>query len=89
MNANFEDRGSSIRERAAALRARRRGFGGEAALERRIAVLEAAVEENRELNQRLVDLIDVVTEVLVPTVDRDDERLRAALANLGKKLDQS
>ncbi len=32
-------------------------------------------------------MVDVVTEVLVPAADRDDERLREALANLGKKLD--
>jgi Domain of unknown function (DUF6752) len=53
----------------------------------RVAALEAAVEENRQLNQRLADVVDVVTEVLVPAADRDDERLREALANLGKTLD--
>jgi hypothetical protein len=53
----------------------------------RVAALEAAVAENRRLNQRLADVVDVVTEVLVPAADRDDERLREALANLGKSLD--
>jgi hypothetical protein len=53
----------------------------------RVAALEAAVQENRKLNQRLADVVDVVTEVLVPAADRDDERLRKALANLGKTLD--
>jgi hypothetical protein len=53
----------------------------------RVAALEAAVEENRQLNQRLADVVDVVTEVLVPAADRDDARLREALANLGKSLD--
>jgi hypothetical protein len=56
-------------------------------IEARVAALEEAVEENRRLNQRLADVIDVVTEVLVPAVDRDDERLKAALANLNKTLD--
>jgi hypothetical protein len=53
----------------------------------RVAALELAVEENRRLNQRLADVIDVVTEVLVPAVDRDDERIKAALDNLNKTLD--
>jgi uncharacterized protein DUF6752 len=55
----------------------------------RVKALELAVEENRRLNQRLADVVDVVTEVLVPAVDRDDERLRTALANLNKTLDDS
>ena len=53
----------------------------------RVEALEAAVEENRRLNQRLADVIDVVTEVLVPAIDRDDERIAEALANLNKTLD--
>ena len=56
-------------------------------IEARVAALEEAVEENRRLNQRLADVIDVVTEVLVPAADRDDERLQEALARLGKTLD--
>ena len=52
----------------------------------RVEALEAAVEENRRLNQRLADVIDVVTEVLVPAIDRDDERIAEALANLNKTL---
>ncbi len=54
----------------------------------RVAALEAAVDENRRLNQRLADVVDVVTEVLVPAVDRDDQRLRRALADLDKVLDE-
>jgi hypothetical protein len=69
---------------------RRRGRDSEpspgTALAARVAALEAAVEENRQLNQRLADIVDVVTEVLVPAVDRDDERLKRALADLNKKL---
>jgi hypothetical protein len=61
--------------------------GGHQRLAARVAALEDAVEENRRLNQRLADVIDVVTEVLVPAVDRDDERLRQALGNLGRTLD--
>ncbi len=50
-----------------------------AALESQVAELQRAVEESRRLNERLADVLDVVTELLVPAVDRDDERLRAAL----------
>ncbi|QWZ08557.1 hypothetical protein KRR39_01395 [Nocardioides panacis] len=54
----------------------------------RVAALEDAVEENRRLNQRLADVVDVVTELLVPALDRDDARVAAALANLNKTLDE-
>jgi hypothetical protein len=56
-------------------------------LAQRVAALEDAVEENRRLNQRLADVVDVVTELLVPAMDRDDERVKKALANLNKTLD--
>ena len=55
-------------------------------LEARVTALEAAVEENRRLNQRLADVVDVVTELLVPALDRDDARVAAALANLNRTL---
>ena len=55
----------------------------------RVSALEAAVDENRRLNQRLADVIDVVTEVLVPALDRDDERVRKALDNLDQTLKQA
>lgn len=55
--------------------------------EARLRALEEAAEENRKLNQRLADVIDVVTEVLVPAVDRDDARLRPALDRLTRTLD--
>ena len=58
----------------------------DAGLAARVAALEAAVEESRQLNQRLADVVDVVTEVLVPAVDRDDERVRAALDHLTKTV---
>ena len=81
--------GSRVLDRVKALRTwrpPRRGVGR--GLEARVAVLEAAVEESRQLNQRLADVVDVVTEVLVPALDRDDDRLRTALANLDKTLDE-
>jgi hypothetical protein len=69
------------RERAQAERIRR--------LEARVVVLEDGLEESRRLSQRLADVVDVVTEVLVPAADRDDERMRTALANLNKTLDDT
>jgi uncharacterized protein YigA (DUF484 family) len=51
-------------------------------LEAEVAELMESVEENRRLNERLSDVLDVVTELLVPAVDRDDARLDAALESL-------
>jgi hypothetical protein len=53
-------------------------------LEAQVAELTRSIEENRRLNERLSDVLDVMTELLVPAVDRDDERLKAALDTLGK-----
>lgn len=53
-----------------------------ARLEADVAELMDSVEENRRLNERLSDVLDVITELLVPAVDRDDARLREALEQL-------
>jgi len=55
-------------------------------LQQRVEALENSVSEAQRLNERLSDVLDVVVELLVPAVDRDDERLNAALDSLGKKL---
>ena len=55
---------------------------GPLSLYKRVVTLEQEIQESRRLNQRLSDIIDVITEVLVPAVDRDDERMRAALTRL-------
>ena len=55
---------------------------GPLSLYKRVIALEKEVQESRRLNQRLSDVIDVITEILVPAVDRDDERMSAALARL-------
>jgi hypothetical protein len=65
------------------------GHGHSPQLAARVAALEDAVEENRRLNQRLADVVDVVTELLVPALDRDDARVAQALANLNKTLDEN
>jgi hypothetical protein len=51
-------------------------------LEAEVAELQESVEESRRLNERLCDVLDVVTELLVPAVDRDDERVKDALEKL-------
>ena len=58
--------------------------GRVAALEARVAELQETLEESRRLNERLSDVLDVMTELLVPAVDRDDELLRVALESLQK-----
>lgn len=66
-------------------RALGRGHGNEetiAQLRRDVDQLQAAVEESRRLNERLSDVLDVVVELLVPAVDRDEERLAEALKRL-------
>jgi hypothetical protein len=64
------------------LRGNRRGTPGPEAggdLEKRVAALEEAVQENRALNVRLAELTDVVTELLLPVAARDEERLEELL----------
>jgi C4-dicarboxylate-specific signal transduction histidine kinase len=79
---------SRLTGKARSVRTSTRQRVGNQRLEARVAALEEAVDENRRLNQRLADVVDVVTEVLVPAADRDDERLQQALARLGKTLGQ-
>ena len=63
-------------------RERVRKLIGPISLYRRVIELEQEIQETRKLSQRLSDVIDVITEILVPVADRDDERMRAALARL-------
>lgn len=46
----------------------------------RLVGLEAEVQESRQLNRRVAELTDLVTELLVPLARRDDERVDALLA---------
>ncbi|HSV39950.1 MAG TPA: DUF6752 domain-containing protein [Nocardioidaceae bacterium] len=59
-----------------------RRFIGPVSLYKRVIALEQEIQESRQLNQRLSDVIDVITEILVPIANRDDDRLLAALARL-------
>ena len=50
----------------------------------RIDELEREVQECRRLNRRLSDVVDVVTELLVPALDRDEDKVREALSRFEK-----
>lgn len=52
----------------------------------RIQQLEDEVEENRNLNLKLAELIDVVQELLVPVASQDRERIDAAIAKFERSL---
>jgi prefoldin subunit 5 len=69
----------SLRDRAKQLVGTRREV---AQLRRDVDQLQEAVEEYRRLNERLSDVLDIVEELLVPAVDRDEEKLRALLAKI-------
>jgi prefoldin subunit 5 len=53
-----------------------------ARLRKEVDQLQDTVEEYRRLNERLSDVLDIVEEILVPAVDRDEEKLRALLAKV-------
>jgi hypothetical protein len=49
-------------------------------LEQRIRELEAEVQECRQVNLRLAELMDVVAELLLPVAQQDPERVEELLA---------
>ncbi|CAA9326413.1 MAG: hypothetical protein AVDCRST_MAG29-775 [uncultured Nocardioidaceae bacterium] len=51
-------------------------------LRRRVADLEREVQENRVLNRRLAELIDVVAELLMPATYPDEQKLNEVLTRL-------
>ena len=56
------------------------------AIEQRVASLEREVQENRALNRRLAELIDVVAELLLPMSQRDEERVAELLDRYRESL---
>jgi hypothetical protein len=60
------------------------GLVGE--LQARIDELEAAVQENRNLNLRVAELVDLVQELLVPVASQDRDKIDAALAKFQSSL---
>ncbi|MBO9521655.1 MAG: hypothetical protein J7518_08970 [Nocardioidaceae bacterium] len=55
-------------------------------LSRRIAELEAEVQESRQLNVRVAELVDLVQELMLPLASQDRERIEAALAKFERSL---
>jgi cell shape-determining protein MreC len=51
-------------------------------LRERVRTLEQEVHENRALNRRLAELIDVVAELLLPATYPDEQRLSEALRRI-------
>jgi NTP pyrophosphatase (non-canonical NTP hydrolase) len=51
-------------------------------LQEEVQELRDVLEESRRLNERLSDVLDVVTELLVPAVDRNEERLAESLKRI-------
>ncbi|GGD27975.1 DUF6752 domain-containing protein [Nocardioides daphniae] len=58
-------------------------------LRARVEVLEQEVQESRQLNMRLAELLDVVTELLVPLAERDEEAARRLLADYRNEVDST
>jgi hypothetical protein len=55
-------------------------------LEQRVADLEADVSEMRQHNIRLAEIADVVQELLIPIVSRDEARVQEAIERFNKSL---
>lgn len=55
-------------------------------LRRRMSALEEEVQECRALNLRLAELTDIVTELLLPVAQRDEEKLRELLGRYHESL---
>lgn len=59
---------------------------GVEALRERVALLEAEVQECRQLNLRLAELTDVVQELLVPLSQRDERAVTEVLEKYSRRL---
>ena len=55
-------------------------------LRERVRVLEAEVQESRQLNRRIAELTDVVTELLIPLEARDQARVDEVLERYQRGL---
>lgn len=55
-------------------------------LRKRVAALEAEVQECRQLNVRLAELTDLVTDLLVPLARGDEAGTREALARYQESI---
>ena len=87
MNQGMKQR---LRERGKAAARRLTRVGGvDAELEQlrgRVAVLEAEVQECRQLNLRLAELTDVVGELLLPVAQRDEAHVAEVMERYSKGI---
>ncbi len=63
-----------------------RNRGSRSNLAERVRVLEAEVQENRQLNRRIAELTDVVAELLIPLEARDQAKVDEVLARYQQGL---
>ena len=80
---------AEVRKRARGVRRRlvdAAGAGLVTELLTRIDELEAAVQENRNLNLRVAELVDLVQELLLPVASQDRDKIDAALAKFQRSL---
>jgi hypothetical protein len=52
----------------------------------RMDELEAAVQENRNLNLRVAELVDLVQELLLPVASQDKDKIDAAVEKFQRSL---
>ncbi len=55
-------------------------------LQARVATLEEEVQECRQLNLRLAELTDVVSEMLLPVAERDEARIAEVMEKYSRGL---
>lgn len=85
MSKRLRNRGKLAARNLGRFRAGVQGEGIEA-LKERVAVLEAEVQECRQLNLRLAELTDVVQELLLPVAQRDEQRVAEVMERYSKGL---
>ncbi len=85
MSERLRNRGKTAARNLGKFRAGVRAEGIEA-LKDRVAVLEAEVQECRQLNLRLAELTDVVQELLLPVAQRDEQGIADVMERYAKGL---
>jgi hypothetical protein len=74
-----------VKARSAARRARDR-YHAPRAVEARLQALEEEAQEARQLQRRVAELTDVVTELLIPIHLRDESRVEEVLERYRSRL---
>lgn len=85
MSERLRNRGRTAARNLGKFRANLRAEGVDA-LKERVDVLEAEVQECRQLNLRLAELTDVVQELLLPVAQRDEKRVAEVMERYAKGL---